>query len=127
MVWGCEKFYLQIFGQRFKLVTDNKAIELIFKNPYSTPPARIERWALRLSQFDYEVIHRPGKFNMADFFSRHPIELAPKTTSAERFVNMIVNYSTPNALSIEEVVDATKQDKKLIELTEILMLMNGQQ
>jgi hypothetical protein len=127
MVWGCEKFYLQIFGRHFILVTDNKAIELIFKNPYSTPPARIERWALRLSQFDYEVIHRPGKFNMADFFSRHPIELAPKTTSAERFVNMIVNFSTPNALSIEEVINATKHDKNLIKLTEFLTGMNSQQ
>ena len=55
----------------FVIETDNRAIRLIFKNTKSRPPARIERIALRLSQFDYEV-HKPGETNTADYFSRHP-------------------------------------------------------
>lgn len=34
-VWGCEKFWFYIFGHRFKLVTDNRAVQLIFNNPNS--------------------------------------------------------------------------------------------
>ncbi len=96
IVWGSEKFYLQVFGQAFVVVTDNKAIEMIFKTPNSTPPARIERWALTLSQFDFQVVHRPGKFNMADFLSRHQCEPSSTSIIAERYINMIVNYSTPS-------------------------------
>jgi hypothetical protein len=40
---------------------------------------------------------------------------------------MIVNFSTPNALSIEEVINATKHDKNLIKFTEFLTGMNSQQ
>ena len=41
VVWACEALYLYLYGRRFKLITDNKAVELIFKNPNSNPPLRI--------------------------------------------------------------------------------------
>ena len=61
VVWACERFWLYLFGKRFTLITDNRAIKLIMSNTRSRPPARIERLALRLSQFDYVIEHRPGK------------------------------------------------------------------
>ena len=61
--WGCEKFWTQLFGKPFDLETDNRAIQLILSNPNSKPPAR---WALRMDEFDYKVIHKPGIMNEAD-------------------------------------------------------------
>ena len=52
VVWGCEKFCLYLMGNPFVLVTDNQAVQLIFANTKSKPPARIVRMAPRLSQFD---------------------------------------------------------------------------
>ena len=45
IVWGCEHFHLYLYGSQtpFILVTDHKPLELIFQNPLSKPPARIER------------------------------------------------------------------------------------
>jgi hypothetical protein len=40
-VWGCERFWLYLFGKPFKLVTDNRAVQLIFNSTTSKPPARI--------------------------------------------------------------------------------------
>ena len=54
-VYGCERFWLYLFGSQFRLVTDNRAVQLIFGHSVARPPARIERWALRLTQFGYEV------------------------------------------------------------------------
>ena len=71
-VWGCEIFWFHLFGSTFALVTDNRAVQLIFNNSAAEPPARIERWALRFSQFDYKIEHRPGNSNIADYFSRQP-------------------------------------------------------
>ena len=43
IVWECEHFYLYLSGHRFHLIADHKPLELIFHNPKSKPPARIER------------------------------------------------------------------------------------
>jgi hypothetical protein len=74
-VWGCERFKLYFFWRPFMLVTDNRAIQLILSNTKSKPPARIERMALCLDQFEYKVKHRPGNTNVADYYSRHPCGL----------------------------------------------------
>ncbi len=47
VVWACERLKLYLIGQEFELVTDNKAIQLIFSNPKSKPSALIELWGLR--------------------------------------------------------------------------------
>jgi hypothetical protein len=51
VVWACERLKLYLVGKEFDLITDNKAVELIFGNPKSKPSARIERWSLRLIPF----------------------------------------------------------------------------
>ncbi len=103
-VWGCERFWLNLFGSRFVLVTDNHAIQLIFGDTAKKPPARIERWKLRLTQFDYDIEHRPGKNNIADFFSRHPdssnnLETLIQQQSTERYINLIVSSAKPMAIT----------------------------
>ena len=45
---------------------------LIYGDAKSKPPARIERWALRLTPFDFEIVHRPGVSNIANYYSRSP-------------------------------------------------------
>ena len=49
VVWGCECMHLFLYGaDEFDIYTDNKALEVIYNNPSSKPPAHIERWQLRL-------------------------------------------------------------------------------
>ena len=43
IVWGIEHFHLYVYGAPFVLYTDHKPLELIYANPMSKPPARIER------------------------------------------------------------------------------------
>ena len=111
-VWGCERFHIYIYGRQFKLITDNKATELIYKNPRSKPPARIQRWHIRLNQYDFRIIHRAGKTNIADFLSRQPIE-NPEKPYADEYVNYIEKNAVPKAISLERVIEETKNDKVL--------------
>ncbi len=52
IVWAVERLHLYLYGKRFTLYTDCKPVQLIFGNPKSQPksqpPARIQRWNLRL-------------------------------------------------------------------------------
>ena len=72
IVWGIEHFHLFVYGAPFVLHTDHKPLELIYSNPVSRPTARIERWMLRLQEYDFKVVYKSGAENPADFLSRHP-------------------------------------------------------
>ena len=74
IVWGCEKFHTYIYGSTFNMINDHKPLELIFNNPNSRPPARIERWNLRLQQYNFKVKYPPGISKPADYVSRHPVD-----------------------------------------------------
>ena len=38
VVWACERLHLYLVGRKFRLVTDNRGVILIFRNPKSNPP-----------------------------------------------------------------------------------------
>ena len=66
LVWACERFNIYVYGRKFELETDPKPLECIFGR-LSKPSARIERWVLTwLQGYDYRVVYRPGKANIAD-------------------------------------------------------------
>lgn len=53
IVWAIERLHLYLYGAPFTLYTDCKPVQLIFDNAKSKPPARIERWNLRLHSLLY--------------------------------------------------------------------------
>ena len=122
IVWAIERLHLYLFGNHFTLYTDCKPVQLIFDNPKSKPPARIERWNLRLQGYNFTVVHTKGSQNPSDFLSRHP---NPKENEkldllAEDYVNFLITHAVPKAMSLEEIQLATKADNTLQRLTEII-------
>ena len=71
LVWGIEHFRLFLIGSESDIITDHKALESIFNNPKSKPPARIEHWMMRLQPFNFKVIYKKGSSNESDYMSRH--------------------------------------------------------
>lgn len=119
LVWACEKFHHYLYGKFFTLVTDHKPLIVIFGDRLKPSP-RIERWKLRLMSYDFKIMYRPGKSNIADPLSRL-CQSCPDTgpsfdEECERIVRLVGVESCPNALSMDEIVIATKQDPELQEL-----------
>ena len=69
LVWACERFSFYLIGIEFELITDHKPLEVIYGRT-SKPPARIERWVMRLQPYRFVVKYRSGKTNIADCLSR---------------------------------------------------------
>ena len=123
LVWGIEHFRMFLLGSEFDVITDHKALESIFNNSRSKPPARIERWMMRLQPFNFRVIYRKGSLNEADYLSRHPITFQTEpvvTTSAENYVNYVTATSVPKSMTLEEIKKATVADPILMKVKKSL-------
>ncbi len=115
LVWACERLHPYVYGRKFDLVTDHKALEAIY-SPRSKPCARIERWVLRLQPYDFRVIHIPGTHNIADALSRLLGPSAKGAThahKAEDYVRFIAVCATPSALTTKEAEQISANDVEL--------------
>lgn len=67
VVYSLQRFRPFLFGLKFKLVTDCKAMEQTLKNETLV----LERWALMIGEYDYDIVHRAGeRIQHADALSR---------------------------------------------------------
>ena len=117
IVWACERLHLYIYGKPATVYTDHKPLVSIFGNPSSKPPPRIERWALRLQPYHLTVHYCKGEGNPADYLSRHPSQRITAASREEKIAEEYVNYialaSTPKAMTVQEIKEATKADVTL--------------
>lgn len=115
-VWGVEHFRLYLFGAPFILITDHKPLQLIYNNFLSRPPTRIERWLLRLTQYNLQVF----SYQVAStyYLSRHPQSKTSKRNVAEQYVNFVAVNATLAAIPVKVIKEHTTTDKSLEAVSE---------
>lgn len=84
IVFAVKRFHQYLYGRAFKIYTDHKPLMSLFSETKCIPPlasARIQRWALTLSAYQYTIVYRAGKDNAnADALSRLPLPETPTVT-----------------------------------------------
>jgi len=69
IVDAVQSFHPMLYGTRFTVVTENKALSFFLSQ--TNLPYRQRRWRMFLQSYDFDIIHRPGKDNvLADALSR---------------------------------------------------------
>ncbi|XP_052564009.1 uncharacterized protein K02A2.6-like [Culex pipiens pallens] len=121
LVWAVERFQMYLYGRRFDILTDCKALVYLFTER-SRPCARIERWVLRLQAFEYLVSHIAGNRNLADVLSRlSTIVPVPFDIREELFVRQIsLSAATAVALRWEEITKASLEDPEIQDVLECI-------
>ena len=116
LVFGVKKFHQYLYGRKFTLITDHKPLTTILgpkKGIPSLAAARLQRWALLLSAYDYVIQYKSTNDHCnADGLSRLPL---PGTDQPSGREVSIFNVGQAQALPVtfRDIQTATRQDKVL--------------
>jgi len=89
IVFGVRKFHKYLYGRTFHLYTDHKPLVTILGPKTAVPTlaaARMQRWAVILQAYSYQVEYRPStEHGNADALSRLPCNNSPLKEEAELY------------------------------------------
>ncbi|OAF69467.1 reverse transcriptase [Intoshia linei] len=85
------KFRRYLLGRHFIVFTDHNP--LVHLRISDKSPKELLRWIIKLEDFDYDIIYKPGKLNkVGDFLSRDSCEFSIKQ----------INFNSINAVEIQD-------------------------
>ena len=98
MVYAVNKFRHYLLGNRFIFYVDHLALQYLVNKPQVS--GRLARWLLLFLEFDFKVIHKPGKTHgVADAFSRNegakPATGIPNQTTDAQLFSMQPDWIHP--------------------------------
>ena len=116
VIFGVNKFREFLLGAHFVIFNDHKPLFTLFAKNRSVPhscSARVQRWALKLSQFNYDFVYSKGTLNVhSDFLSRLPLPESVEHTEPYELICAVTSLSE-TLISHEEVQSHTDRDPDL--------------
>ena len=122
LIFGVCKFHKYLYGRKFTLITDNTSLTAIIASKKGIPSlaaARLQRWALLLSGYDYNICFKPTESHSnADGLSRLPLH--DQEAVGEMKTVTILNLSQIQALPVacNQVHTATRRDPILSKIVD---------
>ena len=118
LIYGVKKFHKYLFGRKFEILTDHKPLLGLLSENQLIPAvasARVTRWALMLSAYNYHLMYRPGKkIAPADFASRFPSSNAPDYVSQPGEIQLIKSDEAP--IDFQKIKTWTTKDKTIMQV-----------
>lgn len=124
-VWAVEKFHTYLWGRRFKLRTDHRALTtLLSTSGTGHRPMRIARWGARLLHYNYDIEYKPGADNkVADALSRLPLDIDQAAYDIEVDIETEISavcqlVLDDTGITRNELVQAIEQDESIQKVAE---------
>ena len=112
VIFGVKKFHKYFYGRKFKIRSGHKPVQHVFDSSRAIPQlasARLQRWALILSAYDYTIDYRPGqKHANADFLSRLPLSKGASETRQPQEVILLMDTLNMTPTTAKDISRWTK-------------------
>ena len=116
MIFGVKKFHKYLYGRSFTLVTDHRPLVTILGPTKAVPPlaaARMQRCALTLQAYSYDVEYRTGSEHCnADALSRLPCKQTYSPEAEVFFFSSIDELP----ISAADISQATRREQVLAQV-----------
>ena len=116
-IFGIKRFHSYLFGRHFNLVTDHKPLLALLNHHKSTSEqasARIRRWSLFLSTYEYTIKFRKTQLHgNADALSRLPLPEKPEDVPTPAELVLLVEHLNDSPVTACQVKTWTSQDPTL--------------
>ena len=127
IIFGIKRFHQYLAGRTFTIHTDHRPLQHILAEDKPVPTlasARIQRWALTLSAYNYTISYKPGsQLGNADLLSRLPLRESSKEERLPgEYIQLLDNLQT-SPLSATHIKNLTNRDPVLSQIAH--MLLNG--
>ena len=117
LIFGVKKFHMYLYGKSFTLITDHLPIVKILGPKTGIPAlaeARMQRWSLILSAYDYTIEYRKSADHAnADGLSRLPDELAEPGNEVHDMPINLVSFANELPVMVKDISEATRKDPVL--------------
>lgn len=114
VIVGLKKFHQYLWGHKFTIVTDHKPLLGLFGETKAVPQMlspRMQRWALTLAAYEYQIIHRPGQsIPQADALSRLPVGGAPRRVPVPADTILTMQYLDMSPVTASDIRRETSRD-----------------
>ena len=108
IMFAIKTFKNYVYGNKFRIVTDHKPLLWLKSADNNT---RIQKWGLKLSDYEFDILYKPGKQNAnADSLSRNPVELSV-VTRAQNKREISQNTQTTKVISNHHKIKAINDEK----------------
>ena len=127
IIFGVKRFHVYLYGRKFLLLTDHKPLTTIFGPKTGLPvvaASRLQRWALVLSAYQYDVKFRATEeHGNVDGLSRLPLkgERHEEEETEASIFNMVQIETLP--VTAGQLRNESRQDKELSKV--MRYLQNG--
>ena len=111
ILWACEIFRVYVISTEFTVETDHESLQWLMK---LEKPARLVRWAIRLSEYNFKILPKSGKLNVtADALSRLPMLNNTFAYGSEEVDEKLGDYGIQFTLNNIELTGFSANDLKL--------------
>ena len=114
LMFGVRRFHSYLYGRRFMLLTDHKPLTSILHPKQGIPPlaaARMQRWALILSSYTYDIQYRSTHAHgNADGLSRLPVQDSQPEGNVTDATAFMIGQVEALPVQASEVEAATRTD-----------------
>lgn len=117
LIFGIQKFHRYLYGRKFTLVTDHKPLTTILgpkKGIPSLAAARLQRWAMQLAAYDYDIRYKPTTdHGNADCLSRLPLPTLAPLCTTKGITTFNIGQVQSLSVTAQDIQKATRRDATL--------------